>query len=86
MGNQQINVAAPKTINHRVSALSSFYKYLALSAAELRLPIQAARKCAAGAVIGNHRKRHRALIGRNDERLRERGASSRCSDCSPNKS
>jgi len=28
--------AAPKTINHRVSALSSFYKYLALSAAELR--------------------------------------------------
>ena len=31
--------AAPKTINHRVSALSSFYKYLALSAAELRLPI-----------------------------------------------
>jgi site-specific recombinase XerD len=30
---------APKTINHRVSALSSFYKYLALSAAELRLPI-----------------------------------------------
>ncbi len=31
--------AAPKTINHRVSALSSFYKYLALSAVELRLPI-----------------------------------------------
>jgi len=31
--------AAPKTINHRVSALCSFYKYLALSAAELRLPI-----------------------------------------------
>jgi site-specific recombinase XerC len=31
--------AAPKTINHRVSALSLFYKYLALSAAELRLPI-----------------------------------------------
>ncbi len=31
--------AAPKTINHRVSALSSFYKYLALSAAELRLPV-----------------------------------------------
>ena len=31
--------AAPKTINHRVSALSSFYKYLALSAAEWRLPI-----------------------------------------------
>jgi site-specific recombinase XerD len=31
--------AAPKTINHRVSALSSFYKYLALSAAEVRLPI-----------------------------------------------
>jgi integrase/recombinase XerC len=31
--------AAPKTINQRVSALSSFYKYLALSAAEFRLPI-----------------------------------------------
>ncbi len=30
---------APKTINDRVSALSSFYKHLALSAAELRLPI-----------------------------------------------
>jgi site-specific recombinase XerD len=31
--------AAPNTINHRVSALSSFYKFLALSASELRLPI-----------------------------------------------
>ena len=31
--------AAPKTINHRVSVLSSFYKYLAMSAAELRVPI-----------------------------------------------
>jgi hypothetical protein len=31
--------AAPKTINHRISALSSLYKYLALSAAELRLPV-----------------------------------------------
>jgi site-specific recombinase XerD len=31
--------AAPKTLNHRVSALSSFYRYLALCAAELRLPI-----------------------------------------------
>jgi site-specific recombinase XerD len=31
--------AAPGTVNHRVSALSSFYRYLALCAAELRLPI-----------------------------------------------
>jgi site-specific recombinase XerD len=31
--------AASKTLNHRVSALSSFYRYVALSAAELRLPI-----------------------------------------------
>jgi site-specific recombinase XerD len=30
---------APKTINRRVASLSSFYKYLAASAAELRLPI-----------------------------------------------
>jgi site-specific recombinase XerD len=30
---------APKTINRRISSLSSFYKYLAASAAELRLPI-----------------------------------------------
>src|SRR5580698_7521751 len=31
--------AAPKTINRRVSSLSSFYKYLHGAAAELRLPI-----------------------------------------------
>jgi len=31
--------AAPKTINRRTSSLSGFYKYLAASAAELRLPI-----------------------------------------------
>lgn len=31
--------AAPKTLNHRVSALSSFYRYLALCAAEMRLPV-----------------------------------------------
>jgi len=31
--------AAPKTINRRVSSVSSFYKYLAGAAAELRLPI-----------------------------------------------
>src|ERR1035438_8207450 len=31
--------AAPKTINRRVSSVSSFYKYLAAAAAELRLPI-----------------------------------------------
>ena len=31
--------AAPKTVNRRVSSLSSFYKYLAAAAAELRLPI-----------------------------------------------
>jgi len=31
--------AAPKTINRRISSLSSFYKYLASAAAELRLPI-----------------------------------------------
>lgn len=30
---------APKTINRRVSSLSSFYKYLGAAAAELRLPI-----------------------------------------------
>jgi site-specific recombinase XerD len=30
---------APKTINRRISSLSSFYKYLAAAAAELRLPI-----------------------------------------------
>jgi site-specific recombinase XerD len=33
--------AAPKTINRRISSLSSFYKYLAAVAAELRLPITA---------------------------------------------
>lgn len=31
--------AAPKTINRRISSLSSFYKFLAAVAAELRLPI-----------------------------------------------
>jgi site-specific recombinase XerD len=31
--------AAPKTLNRRTSSLSSFYKYLAAAAAELRLPI-----------------------------------------------
>jgi len=31
--------AAPKTINRRISSLSSFYKFLAAAAAELRLPI-----------------------------------------------
>jgi integrase/recombinase XerC len=31
--------AAPKTMNRRISSLSSFYKYLAGAAAELRLPI-----------------------------------------------
>jgi integrase/recombinase XerC len=31
--------AAPKTINRRISSLSSFYKYLQGAAAELRLPI-----------------------------------------------
>src|SRR5260370_16222594 len=31
--------AAPKTMNRRISSLSSFYKYLAAAAAELRLPI-----------------------------------------------
>jgi site-specific recombinase XerD len=33
------NDLAPKTINRRISSLSSFYKYLAGAAAELRLPI-----------------------------------------------
>ena len=33
------NDAAPKTINRRISSLSGFYKFLAASAAELRLPI-----------------------------------------------
>lgn len=31
--------AAPKTLNRRISSLSSFYKFLAATAAELRLPI-----------------------------------------------
>ena len=31
--------AAPKTLNRRISSVSSFYKYLAGAAAELRLPI-----------------------------------------------
>ena len=31
--------AAPKTINRRISSVSSFYKYLAAAAAEMRLPI-----------------------------------------------
>jgi len=31
--------SAPKTINRRISSVSSFYKYLAAAAAELRLPI-----------------------------------------------
>jgi site-specific recombinase XerD len=31
--------AAPKTMNRRISSLSSFYKFLAATAAELRLPI-----------------------------------------------
>src|SRR5438552_12481355 len=30
---------APKTLNRRISSVSSFYKYLAAAAAELRLPI-----------------------------------------------
>jgi site-specific recombinase XerD len=33
------NHAAPKTMNRRIASLSSFYKYLAAAAAELRLPI-----------------------------------------------
>jgi site-specific recombinase XerD len=33
------NNAAPKTINRRISSLSSFYKYLGAAAAEIRLPI-----------------------------------------------
>lgn len=31
--------SAPKTINRRISSISSFYKYLAAAAAEMRLPI-----------------------------------------------
>jgi integrase/recombinase XerC len=31
--------AAPKTLNRRISSLSSFYKYLGAAAAELRLPV-----------------------------------------------
>ena len=31
--------AAPKTLNRRISSLSSFFKFLAATAAELRLPI-----------------------------------------------
>jgi site-specific recombinase XerD len=34
-----VNDAAPKTINRRIASLSSFYKYLAASSSELRLPI-----------------------------------------------
>ena len=33
------NAGAPKTINRRISSLSSFYKFLSGAAAELRLPI-----------------------------------------------
>ena len=33
------NGLAPKTMNRRISSLSRFYKFLAASAAELRLPI-----------------------------------------------
>ena len=33
------NNAAPKTINRRISSVSSFYKYLGGVAAEMRLPI-----------------------------------------------
>jgi site-specific recombinase XerD len=33
------NSAAPKTINRRISSISSFYKFLSGAAAELRLPI-----------------------------------------------
>jgi hypothetical protein len=33
------DAAAPKTINRRISSLSSLYKFLAGAAAELRLPI-----------------------------------------------
>lgn len=36
---QQVRGMAGKTINRRVASLSSFYKYLAAAAAELRLPI-----------------------------------------------
>ena len=32
-------VAAPKSINRRISSISSFYKYLAAASAEMRLPI-----------------------------------------------
>src|SRR5207245_11158332 len=31
--------AAPKTLNRRISSVSSFYKYLGAAAAELRLPV-----------------------------------------------
>lgn len=31
--------AAPKTVNRRISSLSSFYKFLAAAAAEMRLPV-----------------------------------------------
>ncbi len=34
-----LHQAAPKTLNRRISSLSSFYKFLAASAVELRLPI-----------------------------------------------
>jgi len=38
--NQMVQqAAAPKTINRRISSLSSFYKFLAGAAAEMRLPI-----------------------------------------------
>lgn len=34
-----VNRAAPKTVNRRISSLSSFYKFLGAAAAEMRLPI-----------------------------------------------
>jgi site-specific recombinase XerD len=39
--------AAPKTINRRISSLSSFYRFLGSCAAELRLPIQVANPASA---------------------------------------
>jgi hypothetical protein len=51
---------APKTLNRRISSLSSFYKYLAGAATELRLPINVPNPAHASSSPANHPTRWRA--------------------------
>jgi Phage integrase, N-terminal SAM-like domain len=44
---------APKTLNRHISSPSSFYKYLARAAAELRLPINVPNPAHAQFITGN---------------------------------